>query len=169
MELQQEFEMVEVDRLREHPRNPRKGNTEVIRESIEKNGFYGAVIVQRSTGRILAGNHRWKAAKLAGESKVPVAWVDVDEEHATRILLADNKTNDLAEYNNEALASLLTELSESSDLGGTGFTVTDLDLLLADINGADFEPGGELEQGRLDKLEAQFVTCPKCNHEFVSK
>jgi hypothetical protein len=100
---------------------------------------------------------------------VPVAWVDVDEEHATRILLADNKTNDLAEYNNEALASLLTELSESSDLGGTGFTVTDLDLLLADINGADFEPGGELEQGRLDKLEAQFVTCPKCNHEFVSK
>ena len=140
MKLEQEFEMVEVDRIKEHPRNPRKGNTEVIKESIEANGFYGAVIVQRSTGQILAGNHRWKAAKLAGEAKVPVAWVDVDDDHAARILLADNKTNDLAGYNEEVLTALLTELNESVGLEGTGYAPIDLDLLLDGDSIEDIDP-----------------------------
>ena len=167
MELKQEFEMVEVDRLKEHPRNPRKGNTEVIRESIEKNGFYGAVIVQRSTGQILAGNHRWKAAKMAGESKVPVAWVDVDEEHATRILLADNRTNDLAGYNESELSALLVELNEAVGLEGTGYTESDLDQLLSSIakDNEDYEPqeGKEIDLGDFQSFDHK---CPRCSFEW---
>jgi hypothetical protein len=29
---------------------------------IQTNGFFGALVVQRSTNKILAGSHRWKAA-----------------------------------------------------------------------------------------------------------
>jgi len=139
MELNQKFEKVEIGKLRAHPRNPRNGNTEAIKESIEVNGFYGAVIAQKSTGYILAGNHRWRAAKEAGSTHVPVAWIDVEEEHATRIMLADNRTNDMASYNESELASLLTELSESIGFDGTGYTAADLDLLLDGIPVEDLD------------------------------
>tara|TARA_R100000808_G_C2081379_1_gene105062 strand:- start:142 stop:759 length:618 start_codon:yes stop_codon:yes gene_type:complete len=140
MELNQEFEKVEIGKLKMHPRNPRSGNTEAIRESIEHNGFYGTVIAQRSTGYILAGNHRWKAAKEAGASHIPVAWIDVEEEHAHRIMLADNRTNDMASYDEAGLAALLTELSESMGLEGTGYLQTDLDLLLDGTAVGEIDP-----------------------------
>lgn len=134
MELEQQFEEVEIDRLKVHPGNPRNGDIDLIGESINVNGFFGAIVAQRSTGRILAGNHRWKAAKAEGRDKVPVAWVDVDDDHALRILLADNRTNDVASYNESQLASLLAELNESCGLEGTGYKPEDLDQLLADIS-----------------------------------
>ena len=134
MELEQKFEEVEIGKLKMHPGNPRNGDIDLIGESININGFFGAIVAQRSTGRILAGNHRWKAAKAEGKDKVPVAWVDVDDDHALRILLADNRTNDVASYDESALASLLTELNESCGLEGTGYKPEDLDQLLADIS-----------------------------------
>ncbi len=58
-----ESDIVSVNRkdLITHPKNPRKGNVDLIIESIEENGFYGALIVQKSTGYILTGNHRFVA------------------------------------------------------------------------------------------------------------
>ena len=57
IELQFE-ERVPLASLKRHPDNPRRGDVKAIALSINKNGFYGAVIVQRSTRYILAGNHR---------------------------------------------------------------------------------------------------------------
>ena len=98
--------------------NPRKGDTVAIAESIVHNGFYGAVVVQRSTGFILAGNHRLKAAVDTGATEVPVIWVDADDEQALRILLADNRTNDLAGYDDKALLELLSDVVEGGGLPG---------------------------------------------------
>jgi ParB-like chromosome segregation protein Spo0J len=58
--INQEYELVPTGRLRPHPRNVNRGDLAVIAESIAQNGFYGAVVAQRSTGYILAGNHRTK-------------------------------------------------------------------------------------------------------------
>jgi len=90
-------------------------------------------VAQRSTGHILAGNHRYLAAIEAGLNEVPVIWVDVDDDRALRILLADNKTNDDASYDQTALAEILTELANTSDLLGTGFDGDELDQLIADL------------------------------------
>lgn len=140
---EQEYTLVALKALKPHPQNPRQGDIGAIYQSIEANGFYGAVVAQRSTGYILAGNHRYKAAKRAGLSQVPVIWLDVDDDRALRILLADNRTNDLASYDNDALAAILSELAESSDLVGTGYTGDDLDDLLADLAGPKAEPTGD--------------------------
>ncbi|WP_139806694.1 hypothetical protein [Deinococcus hopiensis] len=51
--------LVPVSDLKPHPRNPNVGNVDVIAESIKVNGFYGALVVQKSTGYILKGNHTW--------------------------------------------------------------------------------------------------------------
>lgn len=136
----QEYRTARVDELTPHPENPRQGDVGAIHTSIETNGFYGALIVQKSTGHILAGNHRLVAAVAAGAVTVPILEIDVDDVTAKRILLADNRTNDLATYDNEALAQLLTALAMEDELLGTGYDGDDLDLLLSDLANPDGDP-----------------------------
>ena len=134
--LNEKTEIVSVDKLRPHPKNPRQGDVGAIHVSIEANGFYGSVIAQKSTGHILAGNHRFLAAKHANAEQVPVTWVDVSDEEAVRILLADNRTNDLATYNDDALAELLQDLlRDTGTVDGTGYDLDALDELMRDLNG----------------------------------
>lgn len=117
--INQKYELVNVAVLKPHPENPRKGALMDIEESVDTNGFYGAVIAQKSTGHILAGTHRWKAAQNVGEEMVPVLWADVDNKQAVKILLADNRTSDLATYDQDKLSAILEGLD---DLSGTGFS-----------------------------------------------
>jgi len=125
----QELAMVPIGDLKAHPDNPRKGDIAAIRASIEANGFYGAVVAQRKTGYILVGSHRWMAAQEAGVEQVPCLWLDVDDERAKRILLADNRTSDLGSYDDAMLADLLSSLG--GDLAATGYDDEALDELLA--------------------------------------
>lgn len=145
--INQDYELVPVDALKPHPRNPREGDTVAIAESIIHNGFYGAVVAQKSTGFILAGNHRLKAAVDTGASVVPVIWVDADDEQALRILLADNRTNDLAGYDEAALAEILKGLDS---LEGTGYDQAAVDALiegLGDVVTGDVTDGPESQVG----------------------
>jgi DNA modification methylase len=120
--LAREVELVAVDAVQPHPRNPRKGSLPGIAESIRVNGFYGAIVAQRSTGHILAGNHRYQAAVAEGITEIPVMWLDVDDERATKIMLADNRTSDLGTYDDELLAALLADMEATSEgLLGTGY------------------------------------------------
>jgi hypothetical protein len=132
--LNEGYELVATSALKRHPRNVNRGDLVAIGDSIAENGFYGAVLAQRSTGYILAGNHRYEAAQTAGLSKVPVIWVDVDDDRALRILLVDNRTTRLGEDDQEALAALLQEiLNDSETLAGTGYDEAALDALLAEV------------------------------------
>lgn len=121
-----------IDDLLPHPQNPRRGNLDVIKASIQRNGFYGAVAAQKSTKFILVGNHRWQAAKELGHKTVPTLWLDVDDATALRILLVDNRANDLADHNTRDLAKLLERLRDES-LEGTGYTDDDLKELLNEL------------------------------------
>jgi ParB-like chromosome segregation protein Spo0J len=154
-----------IDAIKPHPQNPRQGDIGAIHQSIQTNGFYGTIIAQKSTGYILAGNHRWQAARQTKTKTIPVTWLDVDDDHALRILLADNRTNDLATYNDNMLSELLQDLHNATGtLDGTGYTGDDLDDLLAALN-PTFEPVLESDQPRLD--EKAKVICPECSHEFT--
>lgn len=93
-----ETELLPPEDLTPHPKNARRGDIESIAASIRANGWYGRVMGQRSTGYILVGNHRVAAARRAGLDTIPVEWIDVDDELALRILLADNRSSDLAGY-----------------------------------------------------------------------
>lgn len=130
--VRQEFDpAVPVDSLTEHPDNPRRGDDAAVSDSITHNGFYGAIVAQRSTGRILAGNTRFRAMVAAGASTVPVVWVDVDDERATRIMLADNRTSDLAYYDDAALSAILSALAATDDaLFGTAYDQATYELLV---------------------------------------
>jgi len=136
MEQRDEPQNLPIDSLRSHPSNPRKGNVKKIVESIQANGFYGAIVVQKSTMMILVGNHRWMAAKECGMTTIPAIVVDVDDLAAKKILLADNRTSDFAIYDTDELSRLLRDIISDDSLLGTGFDANDLDKLIADVTDA---------------------------------
>lgn len=150
-------ETVPIDSLIPHPRNPRDGRVDVIKESIDRNGFYSEVLVQESTGFVIGGNHRIRAAREAGGDQVPVTYLDVTDEEALRILLADNRTSDLAKNDDEKLAAALGELQGLDDgLLGTGFTDHDLAAMLGTLGGGGARP--EPRIGEAEKLREKWGT-----------
>lgn len=162
--MNQTFTEIALAELIEHPENPRRGDVDAIADSIEHNGFYGAVIVQKSTNRILAGNHRARAAAARGMTSVPALVVDVDDAAARRILLADNRTNDLASYDEESLFKVLTAMKdEYGDLLGTGYPEEDgLDLIKATPK-TPVESFPDIEAATERRIQYR---CPSCGYEW---
>lgn len=139
----------EIKDLKIYHQNPRVGDVEAIAQSLQVNGAYKPIVVNKGThtGRpneVLAGNHTLKAHRLLverGESQwaTIATWVvDVDDEQAARIVLADNRTADLGSYDNDDLLELLGSLDDG--LEGTGYDEGYIDALLgANIPDAGME------------------------------
>lgn len=140
--------LTDVTTVTPHPRNARAGDTDAIIESIEANGMYRPIYAQRSTGFILAGNHTYAAAMEIGTHQLPVVWLDVDDDTATKILLADNRTADRGTYDTGLLIDLLAGIAP--DLIGTGYTDDDLTSLrhLAELDLQGASQQADLDAGR---------------------
>ena len=124
-------EKVSVEALIPYPGNPRKGNVELIAESLRVNGQYKPILVQKKSNIILAGNHTWQAAQQLGWEDIEIVRLDVDDKAAKRIMLSDNRTNDVAIYDVDALQKILDEMD--GDLEGTGYFADDLSAILDDV------------------------------------
>lgn len=120
--------------LHPHPQNARIGNTAHIKASLKAHGQFKPLLITQDTEgtsyTVIAGNHTLAALKeLAterGESN-PTAqcWlIDVDEQQAKKIMLADNRASDNSAYDHTALTELLDTLDT---LDGTGWDITPLD------------------------------------------
>ncbi|WP_433547187.1 ParB/RepB/Spo0J family partition protein [Streptomyces sp. CA-294286] len=123
---------VPVADLSHYHRNPRTGDLGAICASLSANGQYRPIVVNRGTltGRaneVLAGNHTLKAARHLGWEQIAVTWLDVDDDAAAKIVIVDNRSNDLAGYDTALLAEVLSELP---DLEGTGYDQEQVDDLL---------------------------------------
>lgn len=114
---------VPVSGLVPHPANPRRGSVDLIKASLEANGQYKPLVVQRGTNHVLAGNHTLAAAEALEWETVAVVYVDVDDAQALKILLADNRTSDKSRYDDTALLEALEALN--GDFVGTGWSMDD--------------------------------------------
>lgn len=122
--------------LNPYDENPRQGDVEAIVTSLERNGQYRPIVVNKRGNVILAGNHTYRAALALGWTEIAATYVDADEETARRIVLIDNRANDLASYDDRALAGMIEAIVEAEGpdgLLGTGFDTSDLDGMLADL------------------------------------
>lgn len=150
------IEKVKVADLHLHPHNARQGDVGAIIQSLENHGQYRPIVVQKSTMRVIAGNHTLMAASQLGWPTVDATVIDVDDDQALRILLVDNRANDLATYDNGALTDLLEALVRSEfGLQGSGFTGSDLDDLLAI---SEFEPMAEKGKDPISDLQEYLGT-----------
>lgn len=131
---------VPIDGLVPYGANPRRGNTELIVDSLKHHGQYRPIVVRAKTFEVLAGNHTLAAARELGWDSIAATFVDVDDAEAARIVLVDNRAADLGSYDDEVLTALLASLPDTS---GTGFTDDDLGFLQG--LAAEHEDTGDLD------------------------
>ena len=186
--MKREITQMDEGELRTHPRNPRRGDLEAIAESIQHNGWFGVLVVQRSTGYILVGNHRYQAGRLGGAhfgigadddddrtpfepiTSFPSMVIDVDDRTALRILLADNRASDVATYDVERLIATLDELRGADDLEdplvGSLFDDEAADDLLRSLNPTPptWREFRVFEDP--DPTPTKFCECPNCHHRI---
>ena len=124
-----------IAELKFYPGNARRGDIDLIADSLSKLGQYKPIVVNKD-GTILAGNHTVMAAQRLGWETIDVHRVDVDDETAKRIVLVDNASNDKSTYDVEELVNLLTELP---NLDATGFTRDEVDDLLETLDALEDE------------------------------
>jgi len=129
-----------AETLREYPGNPRKGNIDKIAESLIANGQYKPIVIQKNTGYVLVGNHTLKAIKKLEWDFVDVVELDINDEEAKRIVLADNRTSDESTYDYNLLGEMLKSMPT---LQGTGYDQAALDQLINGVNGYNVELGAE--------------------------
>jgi hypothetical protein len=132
----QEGSIEEIGTLIPYPHNVREGDVGAISVVLSEIGQYRPIVVNKLTREILVGNHTWFAASMLKWKEIAVVFVDVDEVIAKKIVLADNRTSDLATYDDEALLSMLLGVG---DLRGTGFDRDDLDALADGASGKPME------------------------------
>lgn len=98
------MQLIPVERLKPHPKNPRLVMREDVIDTIKANlsgGFHESYALQvwpdGDSYTILSGHHRAEAAKRAGITEVP-CWVrdDIDEEAAYMVLATANAQGELA-------------------------------------------------------------------------
>lgn len=166
--LEQTYKVLDkkgIKALKQHPKNANKADKQALRESLDKVGFYGAVIVQKSTGFILAGNHRVQEALEQEAERLPVIFLNVGEDAALRILAGDNRIARLGEDDPQAIADLLAELGGGGNLQGTGYMDGDLKRLLEELKPAAPPPEFPSYDGDL-KTDHE---CPKCGYSWSGK
>lgn len=126
-------ETFKISDLSTYHKNPRRGDVDAIAESLKARGQYRPIVVNIGTHashdyEILAGNHTYLAAKKLGWKTIQATTVDVDDDQAAQIVLADNRLADLGGYDDETLSALLSDVSS---LDGLGWSQDDVDELAA--------------------------------------
>ncbi len=117
--------MTSINNLKSDHKNARKRtdrSAALIAESLKRYGAARSIVIDED-GRILAGNGTVEGAKKAGINKVRIIEAEGDELIAVRrtglsedekvgLAIADNRSSDLSEWDNE----MLRQLSEEHDL-----------------------------------------------------
>jgi ParB-like chromosome segregation protein Spo0J len=119
--------------LLEDPSNARlhnEQNINAIKSSLQKFGQRKPIVLNKQTGIVLAGNGTLTAARALGWEYLATVIVDDDPATATGFAIADNRTAELATWDDEVLARLLEAVEEEMPAVELGFTDEDLAELL---------------------------------------
>ena len=131
-----QVEMVRVDDLKPHPKNPRlhpESAMAALVQSIQRFGWTNPVLVD-AEGYILAGHARVMAAKRLGLQEVPVIRLPLSGPAAEAYLVADNRITELGQWDEGLLAELFAELEQHGvDLAWTGFEEAELERIFAEF------------------------------------
>jgi site-specific DNA-methyltransferase (adenine-specific) len=128
-----EVERVEVSTLLNDPANVRKHNErnlDSIKASLARFGQQKPIVVGRD-GVVIAGNGTLAAARSLGWSMIDIVRSHLTGAEATAYAIADNRTAELAEWDEESLAQQLAALQIEDEelLAATGFDEKELEAM----------------------------------------
>lgn len=120
---------VDISLLVPDPANARTHNTkniEAIKASMTKFGQRQPIVIQKDGMIVRAGNGRLQAAKELGWRKIAALVIDDDNITATAYAIADNRSGELAEWDEDALEKILRELDDDLQIGWNKDDLNDL-------------------------------------------
>lgn len=125
------IETIAVADLSLDPSNVRKHsrrNLDAIKASLRKFGQQKPIVVD-AKGIVLAGNGTLTAAKELGWTEIQATRTELAGVEATAFAIADNRTAELAEWDEDGLAKVLESLKvEDADLlAATGYDAAEVD------------------------------------------
>lgn len=168
--------MQSINQLQSDHKNARRRtdrSASLIKESLQRYGAARSIVIDEDN-RILAGNGTVEGAKAAGIKNVRIIETDGDEiiavkrtglteEEKVGLALADNRTADLSEWDQE----MLHRLSEEHDIS-SWFTADDLaGLLEADVEALEEMP--ELSDADKSPFQQQTFTLSDEQVEIVNE
>jgi ParB-like chromosome segregation protein Spo0J len=159
-------ETVQIDSIQLDPANVRRHperNLATIRGSLARFGQQKPVVVD-ARGIVLAGNGTLAAARELGWTEIKIVRTGLAGSEATAFAIADNRTSETSEWDQQGLAEILTALqAEDANLAGAaGYTPDELAALISGPEPeaaeapADFPSVGEDIQTDHE--------CPKCGY-----
>jgi DNA modification methylase len=120
--------------LHEDPENPNEHDDASIKALAEILTDYGQKknIVADASGKIIAGNGTWRAAKSLGWTHITIGPAPADENDAKAYGLADNRSAELSQRNNARVGSTLAALGKAGhDISRLGWNGSERNSLLA--------------------------------------
>ena len=169
-----QIERVPVESLVFDPVNARKHdkrNLDAIKGSLAKFGQQ-KVIVVGADNVVIAGNGTLEAAKALGWTEIDIHRSVLKGAEAIAFALADNKTAELAEWDDDILSEHLAALYKDGwDIEDIGFSMEDLDFDGGTEGNTDPDAVPEVPQNvhgvkRGDVwLLGAYLECDKCGHK----
>lgn len=153
-------ELVQRTNLKAHPGNVNehsKDQIKMLAKFIMARGWRAPITISTRSNFVVRGHCRLYAAEVLECSVVPVDYQDyADEAEEIADLIADNRIQELSEFNRPKLKDALIDLDTGAfDMDLTGYDKEALEKMMT----ATGPPASV-------KITAE-VTCPKCEHKFV--
>lgn len=126
-------------------------NMRSIKASLKRFGQRAPIVVQKNGMVVRAGNGRLEAARQLGWEYIAAVIVDEDNLNATAFAIADNRTAELASWDQQVLSQMLGELiSFDHDLAiDTGFNEAQIEAMIAPPMASDWSE--EEQENQEDK------------------
>lgn len=144
------IEYLALAEIRPDPSNPRlhgKRHVRQIAKSIEAFGFNAPILIDDEK-QIVGGHGRHAAAVLLGLPRVPTICLGhLSPQQRRAYMVADNRLGDLSKWDGQVLAGIMLELAEadlSFDIEAAGFSVGEIDLMIATAEGDAGDTDGEI-------------------------
>ena len=145
------IETIEYDpfNVREHDER----NVDAIKASIARFGQQKPIVVKKD-GTVIAGNGTLGAMRMLGYKEIVIAETELDGEEAVAFSIADNRTAELATWDDQALAQALDQLDDEL-LPASGFDEDEMAELLERLEPSDIDPSDapEAQTDRADDLQ----------------
>ena len=108
-----QIKLAEISNIKPYENNPRKLSEQAIEKvamSLKEYGFRQPIVVDKNMV-IVAGHTRYRASKKLGLKQVPISVIDnLSEEQINAYRIADNRTAEESEWDNELLKMEIKEL-----------------------------------------------------------
>ncbi|MCA3009644.1 MAG: ParB N-terminal domain-containing protein [Phycisphaerales bacterium] len=119
------------------PRNARRHderNLAAIRASVTAFGQLRPLVVQQSTGHVVAGNGTLEVLRGLGWTHAAVTVVDLDDARARAFAIADNRTAELASWDVAELQAALSDPELDGLLDAVGFSADEIDEMIRETD-----------------------------------